>query len=141
MLESQQCSYFICSLTSNLSQRSCSQPVCQVFNATYLGCLFFSHGLLDEMLHFLNQPGLHSLKLTANAPEKLPSQKERIVFQRSFFRGENVKTSRVYPSSSDGKWKMIPFFFASSSGPKNSPLAKRRALFVSGKVFGFRNSS
>ena len=33
---------------------------------------------------------IHSLKLTAKAPENRPSQKETIVFQPSIFRCENV---------------------------------------------------
>ena len=38
---------------------------------------------------------LPSLKLTANAPENRPSQKETIVFQPSIFRGEMLVSGRV----------------------------------------------
>ena len=41
---------------------------------------------------------LHSLKLTAKAPENRPSQKEMILFQPSIFRGEHVSfRGRVFP--------------------------------------------
>ena len=61
-------------------------------------------------------------KLTANAPENRPSQKETIVFQPSIFRGENVCSGRVntswfpgVPNCRSTTSHRIPFASASSA--------------------------
>ncbi len=58
---------------------------------------------------------IHSLKLTANAPENRPSRKETIVFQPSIFRGELLVSGRVFVEYLIG-WSWETWFFGWCSG-------------------------
>ena len=91
---------------------------CLVFFLLFLGHKFWHSRVVDAFLEFSrvwftwmqlwieSSCQLHSLKRTKIAPENSPSQKERIVFQPSIFRCEDVRF-RGFNCSSNGTYKKI----------------------------------
>ena len=79
------------------SWKTSTMKICHWFKVQR--CLtqpIISHGKMNFDLSRISNY-VYSLKLTAIAPENRPSQKERIVFQPSIFRGELLVSGRVTP--------------------------------------------